>query len=287
MMLDDLTTATSRPPDPAAYAFGRFLLSSRRRLLLRDGEPVELGSRAFEVLLELLAADGALLTKKALLDRVWPGVIVDENNLQVQVSALRRVLGPKLRGWITTIPGRGYRFTGPVAVVVNENGDAAPANVAPEPAAVPPPMSVLVLPFAARGDDPARSWFADAVTDGLTTDLARALPLGSAVAAQATADTYRDHHADVRAIGREQGVRYLVEGSVLVVDARVRINAQLIAVETGAHLWADRFDVPWHDDGDVLQAQDDIIGRLSYALGQRMADAEVRRAEQSGRDLAD
>jgi TolB-like protein len=283
MMLDALTTSTTRPPDSPGYTFGRFLLCRRRRLLLQDGEPVELGSRAFEVLLELVEANGALLTKKALLGRVWPDVVVEENNLHVQVSALRRVFGPGQRDWITTIPGRGYRFTGPLAVVVSEDADAAPAAVAPAPANVSPPMSVLVLPFAARGRDPARAWFADAVTDALTTDLARALPLGSAVAAQATADTYRDHHADVRAIGREQGVRYLVEGSILLADARVRINAQLIAAETGAHLWADRFDVPWHDDGDVLQAQDDIIDRLSRALGQRMADAEVRRAEQFGR----
>lgn len=147
-------------------------------------------------------------------------------------------------------------------------------------------MSVLVLPFAARGGDPAREWFADAVTDGLTTDLARALPTGSAVAAQTTADTYRDHHADVRAIGREQGVRYLVEGSVLLVEDRARINAQLIAVETGAHLWADRFDVPWQGNGDVLRVQDDIIGRLSRALGQRMLDAEMRLAGRSARDFS-
>ena len=240
-MLDALTTATAKPPDPAGYAFGRFLLCRRRRLLLAGGEPVELGSRAFDVLLALVEADGALLTKNALLDRVWPGVVVEENNIQVQVSALRRALGPDSRGWIATIPGRGYRFTGPVATLPDGEASTAPtAPPPPEEAVRPPRLSVLVLPFAGRGGDPTRGWFADAVTDSLTTDLARALPPGSAVAAQATAGTYKDHHADVREIGREQGVRYVLEGSVLLADDRVRVNAQLVEAGTGAHVWADR-----------------------------------------------
>lgn len=282
-MLDALTTAPAKPPDPAGYVFGRFVLCRRRRLLLAGGEPVGLGSRAFDVLLALVQADGALLTKGALLDRVWPDVTVEENNLQVQVSALRRVLGPDSRGWIATIPGRGYRFTGPVAAL--PDGEAATAPTAPPPpeeAIRPPRLSVLVLPFAGRGGDPARGWFAGAVTDSLTTDLARALPPGSAVAAQATADTYKDHHADVRGIGREQGVRYVVEGSVLLADDRVRVNAQLVEAGTGAHVWADRFDKPRR--GGVLRVQDEIVGRLSRSVGLKVIDAEARRAEQAERE---
>jgi len=296
-MLDTHTFAAPRleppqsEPAAAAFAFGRFVLRRRERLLLHDGAPVELGSRAVEVLLLLVEADGALLTKGALLDRVWPGVVVEENNLQVQVSAIRRALGPEGRDWIATIPGRGYRFTGPVAVLTDEEeGIASAATVArpleAEPVE-PPPLSVMVLPFAGRGADPAGDWFADGVTDSLTTDLARALPLGSAVAAQASADTYRGHPADVRAIGRAQGVRYVVEGSVLLAEDRVRVNAQLVAAETGVHLWADRFDKPRDDGGDVLQLQDQIVGRLARAVGLRMVGAEALRAEQAERERPD
>ena len=292
-MLDTLTPTTlqlrpelaPRPqpqPWPAAYMLGdRFVLRRRERLLLADGAvPVELGSRAVEILLALVEADGALLTKDALLDRVWPGVTVEENNLQVQVSAIRRALGPESRGWIATVPGRGYRFTGPVATV--KNGEAVvrqacvPAARPPEKGELPPPLSVLVLPFAERGGDPARAWFADGITDSLTTDLARTLP-GSTVIAQAIAEAYKDHPADVREIGGEQGVRYVLEGSVLQADERVRVNAQLVAAGTGAHVWAERFDTPRHD---VLQAQDAIVGRLARAVGLGLIEAEARRAEQ-------
>ena len=96
-MLDTLSAA-SPPPEPAAYSFGRFfVLRSHERLLLAGDAPVALGSRAVEVLLALVEAGGVLLTKGALLDRVWPGVAVEENNLQVQVMAIRRALGPQGR----------------------------------------------------------------------------------------------------------------------------------------------------------------------------------------------
>ena len=264
----------------AAYAFGRFVLRRRERLLLRDGVPVALGSRAVEVLLALVEADGALLTKGELLDRVWPDVTVEENNLQVQVMALRRAFGPDCRDWIATVPGRGYRFTGAVAALGDEGAvSASPGERSPEATAERPSLSVLVLPFEGRGADPAAAWFADGVTDSLTTDLARALPGSSAVVAQTSAEAYKGHPADVRAIGRAHGVRYVVEGSVLLACDQVRVNAQLIATDTGAHLWADRFDVTW--DGNVLQAQDRVVGRLARAVGLQMVEAEAHRAERA------
>lgn len=273
-------------PEAAGYTFGRFVLRRRERLLLAGGVPVALGSRAVEVLLALVEADGALLAKDAIMDRVWPGVAVEENNLQVQISALRRALGPD-RDWIATVPGRGYRFTGPVAARPDGAQAAAPTARPPAPALVaPPPLSVLVLPFAGRGADPAGDC-ADGVTDSLTTDLARVLPPGSAVIAQTSADAYRGHGADVRAIGREQGVRYVVEGSVLLVGERVRINAQLVTTDTGAHLWAERFDVPRPCGGDMLRLQDEIVGRVSRAVAREMIEAEARRAERAARGHPD
>lgn len=265
--------------DPAGFAFGRFVLRRHEHLLLADGGSVKLGSRAFGILLALVEADGALLTKDALLNRTWPDVVVAENSLQVQVSALRRVLGPE-RDWIATVPGRGYRFTGPVAALPDAHEAVAPAAVMARHSevAAPPPLSVLVLPFAGRGADPAGIWFADGLTDSLVTDLARALP-GSSVITQANADTYKDHPPDVRTIARAQRVRYVLEGSVLLVCERVRVNAQLVAADTGINLWADRFDTPRHSD--VLQAQDVIVGRLARSVGLQMIAAEARRAERA------
>jgi DNA-binding winged helix-turn-helix (wHTH) protein len=102
---------SSSPAAVEALAFGDFHVLLRRRRLLADGVPVELGSRAFDVLLVLLEADGALVTKKELLDRVWRGIVVSEENLKVQISALRKALGAD-RNLIRTEFGRGYRFTG-------------------------------------------------------------------------------------------------------------------------------------------------------------------------------
>jgi DNA-binding winged helix-turn-helix (wHTH) protein len=100
-----------RAADHVAVEFGRFHLLLRRQQLLADGLPVELGTRAFDLLLALLEADGSLVTKEELMSRVWPGIVVSEENLKVQVSALRKVLGTD-RDVIRTEVGRGYRFTG-------------------------------------------------------------------------------------------------------------------------------------------------------------------------------
>lgn len=274
----DTTSATDRPSSVAAYALGRFVLRRRERLLLAGGVPVELGSRAVEVLLALVEADGTLLTKESLLHRAWQGVAVEENNLQVQISAIRRALGREHRDWIATVSGRGYRFTGPV--VPMPEAEAGAAADAAEAAA--PRLSVLVRPFAGRGNGPARVWFADSLTDTLTTDLTRALPRGGQVAAQASADASRGHGVDVRAVGREQRVRYVVEGSVLLAEDRVRVNAQLILAETGAHLWAERFDLTLL--GGVLRVQDGIVARIARAVGLRIVQHEAQRAERAERE---
>jgi predicted ATPase/DNA-binding winged helix-turn-helix (wHTH) protein len=126
-----------------ALAFGRFRALTRQRQLLADGTPVELGSRAFDLLMVLLEARGALVTKDQLLNRVWPGTVVEENNIQVQISALRRVFGED-RNLILTVPLRGYRFTGDIQVVTAADGVTEPASGT----ASPPARIVTNLPSA-------------------------------------------------------------------------------------------------------------------------------------------
>ena len=280
----DCDAAATLKPGGTGYRFGRFVLRGPQRLLLADGEPVELGSRAFEILAMLAESAGALVTKAAILDRVWAGLAVEENNLQVQVSTLRRILGAD-RDWIVTIPGQGYRFTAPVFTApVTPLSPAAP-DAAPyaAPEREVPRLSILILPFASRGGDPALDWFADGITDSLTTDLSRALP-GCAVIAQTTASTYKGRAVDVREIGRFMGVRFVLEGSILQANGRVRVNAQLIEAETGAHAWAERFDKP---AGSVLQIQDEIVARLTRTIGLQMIACEARRAERTEHDHPD
>src|SRR5215831_670531 len=107
--------------------FGRFRLLLRQRQLLADGVPIELGTRAFELLLALLEADGSLITKDELMSRVWPGIVVAEENLKVQIFALRKALGED-RDFIRTEIGRGYRFTAPVRSTGAWSGSRRPTR---------------------------------------------------------------------------------------------------------------------------------------------------------------
>jgi TolB-like protein len=135
-----------------------------------------------------------------------------------------------------------------------------------------PILSIVVLPFLNLSADKRQDYLSDGITDSLTTYLLRALP-GSLVVSRDTAFTYKGKGADVRQIGRELNVRYVLEGSVLPDGDLIRVNAQLIDAETGGHLWAERFDLKRRD---IQQLQDDIVGLLSRAIDLKMIDAEER-----------
>ena len=273
--------------DQKDYRFGRFVLHGRERLFLAEGEPIELGSRAFEVLLMLVETAGDLVIKSDILDRVWSGVAVEENNLQVQISTLRRVLGAD-RHWIVTINGHGYRFTAPVVALSHEHGTAAsyaPADIKVHatPKRTPPRLSILVLPLVDHGEAPARDGFTEGMTDSLMTDLACTLPTCT-VFAHTSAGTEKGQPSDVREIASAYGVRYVLKGSMLLSGEQIRVNAQLIEAASGAHVWAERFDK--HRTG-TLQVQDEIVGRLSRSAGLQMVACEARRAEQEEHERPD
>ncbi len=148
-------------------------------------------------------------------------------------------------------------------------------NLRARPRRTAPPLSIVVLPFANLSNDPEQEYFADGITDDLTTDLSR-LP-GSLVIARNTAFTYKGKPTDVKQIGRELGVRYVLEGSVRRTGDQVRVNAQLIDAEGGAHLWADRFDT---DRATLPEAQSEITSRLARILNIELVKDASRRIEQ-------
>jgi TolB-like protein/cytochrome c-type biogenesis protein CcmH/NrfG len=133
-------------------------------------------------------------------------------------------------------------------------------------------LSIVVLPFANLSGDPAQDYLADSLTDELTTALSRIRD--SFVIARNTAFTYKGKPVDAKAIGKDLGVRYVLEGSVLPTGNQVRVNAQLIDADSGAHLWADQFDTP---RADLLQMQDEIVTRLAYAMNIELAYVEAAR----------
>jgi TolB-like protein/tetratricopeptide (TPR) repeat protein len=150
---------------------------------------------------------------------------------------------------------------------------AHPAAAAPH-TTVAPRLSIVVLPFVNLDGNSEQDYFVDGVTESLTTDLSR-IP-GAFVIARNTAFTFKGKPVDVRVIGRELGVRYVMEGSVLGGGDRIRVNAQLIDTKTGAHLWAERFDKP---RADIFDMQDEITTRLARTVGVELVAAEGRRAE--------
>jgi adenylate cyclase len=156
-----------------------------------------------------------------------------------------------------------------------ENRPAAVVATAPAPAEAAH-LSVVVLPFKNLSGDPSQDYFADGITDNLTTDLSRIR--NSFVIASTTAFTYSGKTVDAKEIGKELGVRYVLEGSVQRDQNRVRVNAQLIDAQSGAHLWADRFE---EDVADLFVLQDQVVARLANALGIELVEAEAEKGARS------
>jgi TolB-like protein len=148
----------------------------------------------------------------------------------------------------------------------------APAAASISEPFVAPRLSIVVLPFANLSNDPDQQYFADGITEDLTTDLSRIADMF--VISRNTAFTYRNKPVDTKQIGRELGVRYVLEGSVQRSGSQVRVNAQLIDAETDAHLWAERFD---RDTGDLFALQNEITNRIANALGIELIDREAAR----------
>ena len=167
----------------------------------------------------------------------------------------------------------------PIRVYSLEVGKPAQSKPAPVPApekSAPPRLSIVVLPFANLGGDASQEYFVDGVTESLTTDLSRIR--GSFVIGRNTAFTYKGKAVDLKQIGRELNVRYVLEGSVQRGGNRTRVNVQLIDAENGHHLWAERFDKPL---ADLFDMQDEIVARLANALNTELVTAEARRAERT------
>ena len=250
--------------------FEGFRLDRRAGVLFRRDKrgvfaPMAIGSRALDILGVLVERPGDLVSRAEIMEAVWPGTAVEDSNLNVQVAALRRILDQdRVQGsCIQTVPGRGYRFVAPVT----RAEPAAPAHIV-----VAPRLSIVVLPFTNLSNDPEQQYSADGITEDLTTDLSRLA--GMFVISRNTAFTYRNKPVDTKQIGRELGVRYVLEGSVRRSGYQLRVGAQLIDAETDAHLWAERFD---RDAGDLFVLQNEITSRIAVALNLELVGAEAAR----------
>jgi len=217
------------------------------------GEVVNVAAR-----LESIAEPGSICISSSAYDYVRGKVGVEFTDLGEQT--LKNI----------AIPVRVY------AVVRDGSGAATPAESARPGPLSAPPLSIVVLPFANLSGDPEQEYFVDGVTESLTTDLSRIN--GAFVIARNTAFTFKGKHVDVKKLGRELNVRYVLEGSVQRGGNQLRVNVRLVDAETGNHLWAERFDRPV---ADLFDMQDEIVSRLANALHVELTEQEARRSERS------
>ena len=262
-----------------AGAFGRFRLDVNNRRLYRldpvMGEiPVRLGNPGFHLLCLLLEHKGQPVTRRALKHAAWK--IDDEDgswddNLRVEIGKLRSGFGENAHNsCIQRAAGGGYCCIEPKA----RAPDKAPTIAAKTGGGASPraDLSIVVLPFANFSEDRGQQYFADGITEDLTTDLSRFEDM--LVISRNTAFTYRNKPVNTRRIGRALGVRYVLEGSVRRSGSQVRVNARLIDAEADAHLWAERFD---SDISEVFALQDEVTSRIAVALNLELINAELAR----------
>jgi TolB-like protein len=231
--------------------FSKFVLRIQERQVLVDGTRVLLGARAFDVLCVLALNAGQLVSKDMLFDKVWPGLVVEENNLQVHVSTLRKVLGADV---ILTVSGHGYRLT---ASLLPDCPPSAKLMAQFESASS---RSIAILPFT--DEDPGgATYFADGLAEGVVEMLSRSRWFF--VIAHLSSCTFRDGKTPLPEVSRELGARYLLVGSLRRSGGTLRVRAQLLDGVNNEVLWSQRYDRP---EEEVFAMQDDISAAIASAI---------------------
>ncbi|MBX4955077.1 winged helix-turn-helix domain-containing protein [Rhizobium lentis] len=237
-------------------AFGHFEFIAENGCLLRDDRPVAIGARGASLLAVLLSAQGAVVSKSALMDAVWPGLAVEESNLSVQIAALRKLLAPALDGseWIVTVPRVGYRFAAPV----ESRTDGADGDRHGGARSIP---AIAVLPFENLGSDAERQYLADGIADDLIMALARFRWFR--VASRGASFTRRNGSRDPQSVALDLGVDFLVDGTIRYSGDRIRISVHLADAAKGATVWSEHYDLQL---AELFAVQDAIAERIAAAV---------------------
>jgi TolB-like protein/tetratricopeptide (TPR) repeat protein len=260
------------------YVFEDFVLDADCRELLCGTERIAVEPQVFDLLHYLIRNRDHVVSKDDLIASVWSGRAVSDSALSTRLNAARLALGDngEEQRLIRTLPRKGLRFVATVREEPGASGRGSPASGLLDRA------SIAVLPFANLSSDPEQDYFADGIVEDIITALSRNRAFF--VIARNSSFSYKGKGFDIKQIGRELGVRYLLEGSVRKLRGRVRVAGQLIEAASGHHLWADRFD---GDLADIFELQDQIVTRVVGALAPRLEKAEIDRARQTGTgDLA-
>jgi TolB-like protein/Tfp pilus assembly protein PilF len=268
------------------FLFEDHALDIDRRELRRGAQQIPVEPQVFDLLVYLVQNRERVVTKDDLLDAVWSGRFVSESNLTTRINAARKAIGDsgQEQRLIRTIPRKGFRFVGVVSIAAETAIREVPARTPTTrtPLPLPDKPSIAVLPFDNISGDPEQEYFADGMVEEIITALSRFRQLF--VIARNSTFTYKGHAVDVKQVGRELGVRYVLEGSVRKSDNRVRIAAQLIDATTAAHLWADRFDRAIEN---IFDLQDRLTASVVGAVAPQLQQAEMERAKRKPTESLD
>ena len=261
------------------YLFEEYAFDTDRRELHRGADVVSVAPQVFDLLDFLIRNRERVVSKDDLINAIWDGRIVSDAALTTRLNAARSAIGDsgEEQRLIKTLPRKGFRFVGtvreaqmPASVAVTDTPAQQPKPALP----LPDKPSVAVLPFTNLSSDPEQDYFADGMVEDITTGLSRSKSLF--VIARNSSFTYKGKAVDIKQVGRELGVRYVLEGSVRKAGKRVRVTAQLIDASTDVHIWADKFD---SDLVDIFDLQDRLTSSVIGAISPQLERAEMERAQ--------
>jgi len=259
------------------FRFNRYVLDVDGRDLRFDGQPVAAEPQVFDLLVHLICNRDRVVSKDELLQVVWGGRIVSESTLTSRINAARKAIGDsgETQSLIRTSPRKGIRFIGTVE-------GSEPAEAKSAPALAPDRPSIAVLPFHNLSGDPEQDYFADGMVEEIITGLSRIKWLF--VISRNSTLIYKNKPVEVKAVGRDLGVRYLLEGSVRRSGHHVRVTGQLIETATGANVWADRYEGTLDD---IFALQDEMTTHVIGAVEPTLRKTEIERARRKRPDNLD
>lgn len=270
------------------YLFEDYSLDPDRRELTRHAEAVAIGPKVFDLLLYLIQNREHVVSKDDLLEAVWSGRIVAESTLTSHINAVRKAIGDsgEEQRLVRTITRKGFRFVGEIkeaSAGASPRAEPAKSEAPPAPAlTLPDTPSIAALPFLNLSDDIEQEYFTDGVVEDIITALSRNRWLF--VIARNSSFTYKGRAVDVKQVGRELGVRYVLEGSVRKAGRSVRVTGQMIDASTGAHVWAERYD---RSSEDIFALQDEIALSAVGAIAPSVRKAEIERVRRKRPDSLD
>jgi DNA-binding winged helix-turn-helix (wHTH) protein/tetratricopeptide (TPR) repeat protein len=269
-------------PTPRAFEFGPFRLDANDHLLLREGKPVPLTPKAFETLLILVRNGGRVVEKESLIRRLWPDTFVEDNNLAVNISALRKALGESENGhhYIENIPKRGYRFTASVKEIWEASQDSRAESQAPSVAGAAESIassetvvnSLAVLPLINATDDPGVEYLSDGITESLINKLSQFPQLK--VMSRSLVFRHKGRDVDPQEVGRDLGVHAVLTGRLIQLGDSLIIRTELTDVRDGVHIWGEQYN---RKPSDLLAVQEEISWEISEKLRLKLSGEQKRR----------